>query len=238
MASDVPVLLSDGHVRLDPTPDHGPAVKPRHEADQGDNSGPCWTVSRLGGPDPIGTVCLAPDPSPHRRRLTISWDAGVPTEGSSSADIQTMSEAVRLACQWAFNSEGVVVIAWLGPTSATLRTVMHQAGFRIHPLPWRAALDYSGTPQDAWYADLSAGDPTEATGMGLTAREHHVLSHMARGRSNAEIAEQLGISQNTVKNHVRSILEHLQAPSRTAAVVIALQSGLVSLAGPSGLPPA
>ena len=234
MASDVPVLLSDGHVRLDPRLD------PRldHGADHPDSSGTCWEVSRLGAPDPIGTVCLTPDPSPHRRQLTISWEAGTQAAGVGSGDIQTMSEAVRLACQWAFNSEGVVVVAWLGPTSATLRTVVHQAGFRIHPLPWRAALDDSGTPHDAWYADLSAGDPTEPTGIALTAREQHVLAHMARGRSNAEIAQQLGISQNTVKNHVRSILEHLQAPSRTAAVVIALESGLVSLIGPSARPPA
>jgi DNA-binding CsgD family transcriptional regulator len=148
-----------------------------------------------------------------------------------------MTQAVRLVCQWAFNSEGVVVVAWLGPTSPSLRTVVHHAGFRVHPLPWRAATQESGVAHDAWYADLAAGDPTEPTGTTLTAREQHVLAHMARGRSNAEIAERLGISQNTVKNHVRSVLEQLQAPSRTAAVVLALQAGLVSLDGPSTLPP-
>ncbi len=255
MASDVPVLLSDGQVRLDPCSDPSADPSPDSSADPSadqpaastsaatsgaseasEKSTLCWSVHRLGSTDPVGTVCLAADPSPHRRRLTIAWAEGVDSERATASDVQTMSQAVRLACQWAFNSEGVVVVAWLGPTSAGLRTVMHQAGFRIHPLPWRAALDDAGTPRDAWYADLASGDSPEPAGVTLTAREQHVLAHMARGRSNVEIAEQLGISQNTVKNHVRSILEHLQAPSRTAAVVMALQAGLVSLDRPDPTP--
>ena len=245
MASDVPVLLSDAQVRLDPCAD--PYADPYADPSQDPLSAStsteavpstlCWSVRRLGSHSPIGALCLAADPSPHRRRLTLSWAEEADAERGSANDVQTMSQAVRLACRWAFNSEGVVAIAWLGPTSAGLRAVLHQAGFRVHPLPWRAALDDSGTPRDAWYADLAREDSPEPTGPSLTAREQHVLAHMARGRSNVEIADQLGISQNTVKNHVRSILEQLQAPSRTAAVVIALQAGLVSLDRPSPLPP-
>ena len=54
-------------------------------------------------------------------------------------------------------------------------------------------------------------------------------AHLARGESNRAIAAALGISENTVKNHVRSILEKLQATSRAEAVVIGLSQGLTSL---------
>jgi len=56
-----------------------------------------------------------------------------------------------------------------------------------------------------------------------------VLAQLARGDSNKVIAVELGISENTVKNHVRSILEKLQAKSRAEAVVVGLAQGLTSL---------
>ncbi|MCH9719884.1 MAG: response regulator transcription factor [Actinomycetia bacterium] len=63
----------------------------------------------------------------------------------------------------------------------------------------------------------------------LTAREREILSLMAEGASNRGIAERLVISENTVRNHVRSVLEKLQASSRTEAVVIAARAGLIQL---------
>lgn len=61
----------------------------------------------------------------------------------------------------------------------------------------------------------------------LTAREREILTLMARGQTNAQIGAQLGISQATVKFHVSSILGKLSAASRTEAVALALQRGLV-----------
>ena len=52
---------------------------------------------------------------------------------------------------------------------------------------------------------------------------------MAEGSGNRGIAERLVISENTVRNHVRSVLEKLQASSRTEAVVIAARAGLIQL---------
>ena len=52
----------------------------------------------------------------------------------------------------------------------------------------------------------------------LTDRELEVLRLVARGKSNREIARDLFISENTVKNHVRNILEKLQLHSRMEAV--------------------
>jgi DNA-binding NarL/FixJ family response regulator len=61
----------------------------------------------------------------------------------------------------------------------------------------------------------------------LSGREIEVLRRIARGTANKIIAEQLAISEATVKSHVRSILSKLQANDRTHAVTIALKRGLI-----------
>ncbi|MCB9412975.1 MAG: response regulator transcription factor [Actinobacteria bacterium] len=67
----------------------------------------------------------------------------------------------------------------------------------------------------------------EASGIDLSARELQVLELIADGRSNRDIAALLHISDHTVKNHVRRILEKLGAESRTEALVMAVRAGLV-----------
>ncbi len=64
-------------------------------------------------------------------------------------------------------------------------------------------------------------------GSGLTAREQQVLELMVEGCSNPEIAQRLVVSRSTVKFHVSSILSKIGVSSRTEAVAVALQNGLV-----------
>ncbi len=63
----------------------------------------------------------------------------------------------------------------------------------------------------------------------LTTRELEVLKLVAQGMSNRDVAEQLFIAENTVKNHVRNILEKLQLHSRMEAVVYAVREKLLDI---------
>ena len=63
----------------------------------------------------------------------------------------------------------------------------------------------------------------------LTSREQEILGHMADGKGNRAIADALFISENTVRNHVRNVLDKLQARTRTEAVVRAVRAGLIRL---------
>src|SRR5215210_874177 len=66
-------------------------------------------------------------------------------------------------------------------------------------------------------------------GLRLTERKLEVLRLVAKGMNNREIARQLYISENTVKNHVRNILEKLQLHSRMEAVMYAVREKLLEL---------
>jgi two-component system, NarL family, response regulator len=68
---------------------------------------------------------------------------------------------------------------------------------------------------------VSAGD--------LSQREMDVLKLIVNGQSNKEIADSLGLSESTVKNHVNSILAKLQVKDRTQAATTALKRGMVTL---------
>ena len=63
----------------------------------------------------------------------------------------------------------------------------------------------------------------------LTRREVDVLQKMAGGNRNRDIAEQLFISEETVKGHVKHIMEKLRASDRTEAVAIAVRRGIIHL---------
>jgi DNA-binding NarL/FixJ family response regulator len=73
----------------------------------------------------------------------------------------------------------------------------------------------------------SNSEQGQSTESGLSAREMEVLACLAQGKTTAQIAGELYISENTVKTHVRHILEKLVASNRAEAVSKATQMGLI-----------
>ena len=63
----------------------------------------------------------------------------------------------------------------------------------------------------------------------LTAREIEVLGEIAGGNRNRDIAERLSISEETVKVHIKHIMDKLGARDRTQAIAIAVRRGLIQL---------
>lgn len=79
------------------------------------------------------------------------------------------------------------------------------------------------------FKQISEARPEESPGPRLTSRELEVLREVARGLNNRQIAMELYISENTVKNHIRNILEKLQLHSRVEAVMYAVRQKLLDL---------
>jgi DNA-binding NarL/FixJ family response regulator len=73
----------------------------------------------------------------------------------------------------------------------------------------------------------TAGDQGRATESGLSVREMEVLECLAQGKTTSQIAAELYVSENTIKTHVRHILEKLGASNRAEAVSKANQMGLI-----------
>ncbi len=74
-------------------------------------------------------------------------------------------------------------------------------------------------------SEAPPGTMSDAPLKRLTYRQREVLSHLARGRSNKEIARCLGLLESTVKVHVKTILKKLAATNRTQAAMLAVEMG-------------
>jgi two-component system NarL family response regulator len=78
-------------------------------------------------------------------------------------------------------------------------------------------------------AEIEARLASSAHHPTLSERELEVLVLAGRGRSNKIIADALGLSENTVKNHIKSILKKLDVDDRTSAVTVAFKRGMLDL---------
>jgi len=94
---------------------------------------------------------------------------------------------------------------------------VHEGEVQLHPDIMQKLIHRVSAPQNE--SDSDHGD--------LTPRELEVLSHIAQGESNREIAMTLSISEKTVKTHVGNILSKLHLSDRTQAAIYAHKQGLV-----------
>jgi DNA-binding NarL/FixJ family response regulator len=126
----------------------------------------------------------------------------------------------------------IVLTTYLGDAQALRALKSGASGFLLKATLRRDLLDGIRTvhegqrllqPEVASELALHTADPT------LTEREVEVLKLVARGFSNKAVADRLRITEDTVKGHVRSIMEKLKANDRTHAVTIALQRGFFEL---------
>jgi two-component system, NarL family, response regulator LiaR len=92
----------------------------------------------------------------------------------------------------------------------------------LHPEAQRKLIDHLTRPP----APAAVASP-KGRASDLTDREHDVLRLIAQGRSNREIADQLHITEGTVKGHVSNILSKLHLQDRTQAALFAVRNGLV-----------
>jgi len=79
------------------------------------------------------------------------------------------------------------------------------------------------------FQELTSRSESEIFISPLTPREIEILQYIAQGYLNKQIAAELGISEQTIKNHVTSILRKLNANARTEAVVVAIKQGLITI---------
>ena len=89
------------------------------------------------------------------------------------------------------------------------------------------------------FRELASTEDEQTTALfaPLTSREIEILDCIARGLSNKEIANELSISGQTVKNHITSILAKLQVNDRTMAVIYAIQRGWIKMGGTTTMCP-
>lgn len=116
--------------------------------------------------------------------------------------------------------------------TARIVTVSRELWPRFQLLAEHAALVLqavpSGPSQRERYELVQAPLRRPPIGAQLARREMQVLDGISEGLSDPEIAERIGISPDTVRSHVKSILRKLEANGRTNAVMVACRAGLLS----------
>ena len=100
--------------------------------------------------------------------------------------------------------------------------VVHAGGSLLQPVVASTVLRHVA-------ARSRSGEAAASRAITLTPRESSVLQHLARGRSNKQIAAALDVSERTVKFHVSTLFTKLGATNRTEAVTRAIQAGLATL---------
>ena len=179
------------------------------------------------GYEVVGLACSGPEAVELWQRLTPDvalLDLRLPVmDGIATIRaIRAMDSAARLVVLSPLNFEEPVRRAFsAGGRGYLLKTASPRALCSCLETVCRGGRFLSAELAHRIVADI--GHPTP------TRREIEVLGGVARGLRNKHIGKALGINEETVKTHVRSIMRKLDADSRTQAAAIAIQRGLVEL---------
>ncbi|MCW2962716.1 MAG: two component transcriptional regulator, LuxR family [Thermoleophilia bacterium] len=140
---------------------------------------------------------------------------------------------------------GIEVVTRLGQIGSRTRTIMFSASLRTQDVERALSAGASGYLDKGASSELLATavqavlaggrfvDPVIAGRMfappraSISPREHEVLELVAAGLQNKEIGAQLGVSTETIKVHVTSLMSKLAVHNRTGAVALALRAGII-----------
>lgn len=135
-------------------------------------------------------------------------------------DITFLFEAVRRGAQ-GYLLKNLQPSAWL----AYLRAVAYEEAPMEKELAHMLLREFSGGRSEERHPPRD-GQQLPASVTPLTHREREVLERVAQGESNREIAEGLGLSEHTVKNHMKNILQKLHLDNRVQLTRFAYENGL------------
>ena len=120
----------------------------------------------------------------------------------------------------------------VSPETAAVYTANDRRVIEIHRAIWKPVLHgfiLRSRPEASAKKYAAIWTPDGSPLLVWSRRQAQVLHLVAQGMSNREVAEELFISENTVKNHVRNILEKLHLHSRMEAVVYAVREKLLDI---------
>lgn len=159
----------------------------------------------------------------HRPDVTL-MDLRMPDMGGIDAIIAIRSE---------FREARIIVLTTYGGDALAQRAL--KAGAKAYILKNHVRTDLLETIRAVHagikriHPEVAAEIATHAADDALTTREVEVLYLISSGKSNKLIADQLSITEETVKGHVKSILSKLGAKDRTHAVTLGLKRGIIQL---------
>lgn len=157
------------------------------------------------------------------RRLKQEWPAVKIVMVTVSDDITHLFEAIRRGAQ-GYLLKNLAPSAWM----EYLRAVAHDEAPMSKELAFRLLQEFAaGKPQAGKAPAGRAGIETDAMTTPLTGREKEVLERVATGASNREVAAELGVSEHTVKNHLKNILQKLHLDNRVQLTRYAFEQGWI-----------
>ncbi|WFE66221.1 response regulator transcription factor [Micromonospora sp. WMMD714] len=148
---------------------------------------------------------------------------------AATAEIVRIAPATRVLMLTTFDDDDLVVAAIRAGASGYLTKDVRPTALAQAVCDVASGTSALAPGVAATVLDLVRQAPTRRAGAldGLTPREVEIFGLLARGRSNGEICAELVLSENTVKSHVRSVLQKLGLRDRVHVVIHAYENGLV-----------